>query len=92
MPCHRIFHSCQHRHGRLVVLTGIASMKLNPPAGKSYRMSPDSVWPLRCADGRTFADRKAQKERDGKMEIDNKSDSATIESVTVSEWAQKLSL
>lgn len=32
---------------------------------KYYRMSPNDAWPLRCADGRTFAERKAQ-EKDEK--------------------------
>lgn len=40
-------------------------MKLNPPAGLYYRMTQDNVWPLRCSDGRTFAERKAQ-EKDEK--------------------------
>lgn len=41
-------------------------MKLNPPAGRCYRMTQDSVWPLRCSDGRTFAERKSEKEKDVK--------------------------
>ena len=32
------------------------------PMGARHRISSDSVWPLRCADGRTFAQRKADKE------------------------------
>ena len=28
------------------------------PTDRPRRVSSDSVWPLRCADGRTFAERK----------------------------------
>lgn len=33
------------------------------PIGRGYRVSSDSVWPLRGADGLTFAERRAQQER-----------------------------
>ena len=29
-------------------------------SGNRYRVSRDSAWPLRCADGRTYAERKAE--------------------------------
>lgn len=29
------------------------------PLGMRHRISSDSAWPLRCADGRTFAERRA---------------------------------
>ena len=29
------------------------------PRDPRIRVSPDPAWPLRCADGRTFAERKA---------------------------------
>lgn len=32
------------------------------PIGLRYRVSSDSVWPLRCSDGRTFAERKAARD------------------------------
>lgn len=33
------------------------------PIGKPYRVSSNAVWPLRAADGRTFAEHHAEKER-----------------------------
>lgn len=33
------------------------------PIGRGYRVSSDSVWPLRLPDGRTFAQRRAEQER-----------------------------
>jgi hypothetical protein len=33
-------------------------IKFEAPKGKRYRVSSDSVWPLRAPDGRTFAERK----------------------------------
>lgn len=35
------------------------------PFVKPNRLSPDSFWPLRCADGRTFAERKEERKCDG---------------------------
>lgn len=34
-----------------------------PTPNPRFRTSSDSVWPLRCADGRTFAERKADQAR-----------------------------
>lgn len=34
------------------------------PKGKTTRVSSDSVWPLRRADGRTWAESKAEGEED----------------------------
>lgn len=36
------------------------------PMGRKYRVSSESAWPLRGVDGLTFAERKAQKEKDEK--------------------------
>ena len=33
------------------------------PMGRRHRISRDEVWPARCADGRTFAERKADEAR-----------------------------
>jgi len=33
------------------------------PMGLKHRISPQSAWPLRAADGRTFAERKADKDK-----------------------------
>ena len=33
------------------------------PMGLKHRISPQSAWPLRAADGRTFAERKADAAR-----------------------------
>jgi len=35
----------------------------NAPQGKTSRISSDSVWPLRRADGRTWAEVKQEKEK-----------------------------
>lgn len=34
------------------------------PMGKPYRVSSNSVWPLRGVDGRTFAQAKEERNRD----------------------------
>jgi len=36
------------------------------PLGKAYRVSSESAWPLRGADGKTFAERKAKEQEQGK--------------------------
>lgn len=33
------------------------------PLGKNHRVSSDSAWPLRGADGKTFAERRAEQEK-----------------------------
>ncbi len=33
------------------------------PIGKPYRVSSESAWPLRGADGKTFADRRKEQEQ-----------------------------
>jgi len=33
------------------------------PMGKSHRVSSDSAWPLRGADGKTFAERRKEQEQ-----------------------------
>lgn len=38
-------------------------MKLAAPMGRKHRISSDRVWPLRNADGRTWAEVKAEKDR-----------------------------
>lgn len=38
-----------------------ARVRCAAPMGLRHRISPDSAWPLRCADGRTFAERKGDK-------------------------------
>ena len=35
------------------------------PIGKTYRVSSESAWPLRGADGLTFAERKAKEREKG---------------------------
>lgn len=40
----------RHLQGRAIVQAA--------PRGRGYRISSDSAWPLRGADGRTFAERK----------------------------------
>lgn len=37
--------------------------RLAAPIGLRHRISAQSAWPLRAADGRTFAERKADKEK-----------------------------
>lgn len=34
------------------------------PMGRTHRVSSDSAWPLRAADGRTFAERRAEREKE----------------------------
>jgi len=34
------------------------------PMGRKHRVSSDSAWPLRGADGRTFAERRATHEKE----------------------------
>ena len=36
------------------------------PMGKNHRVSSDSAWPLRGADGKTFAERKAKEQEQSK--------------------------
>jgi len=36
------------------------------PMGKTHRVSSDSAWPLRGADGLTFAERKAKEREQSK--------------------------
>jgi len=36
------------------------------PLGKKHRVSSDSAWPLRGADGLTWAERKAKEQEQGK--------------------------
>lgn len=36
------------------------------PMGKTHRVSSDSAWPLRGADGLTFAERKAKEQEQNK--------------------------
>ena len=38
------------------------------PMGSQRRISSDSVWPLRTADGLTFAERKAKREAEQKAQ------------------------
>tara|TARA_R110000868_G_scaffold78985_1_gene224881 strand:+ start:317 stop:448 length:132 start_codon:yes stop_codon:yes gene_type:complete len=33
------------------------------PLGRKYRVSSDSAWPLRGQDGKTFAERRKEKEQ-----------------------------
>jgi len=33
------------------------------PMGKTHRVSSDSAWPLRGADGKTFAERRREQEK-----------------------------
>jgi len=33
------------------------------PMGKTHRVSSDSAWPLRGADGKTFAERRKEQEK-----------------------------
>ena len=33
------------------------------PMGRTYRVSSDSAWPLRGLDGKTFAERRAEREK-----------------------------
>lgn len=34
------------------------------PLGRKYRVSSDSAWPLRGLDGKTFAERRAMREKE----------------------------
>ena len=34
------------------------------PIGRKHRVSSESAWPLRGADGRTFAERRAEREKE----------------------------
>lgn len=36
------------------------------PMGRKHRVSPQSAWPLRGADGLTWAERKAKEQEQGK--------------------------
>lgn len=38
------------------------------PMGRKYRVSSDSAWPLRGADGKTFADRKRDEKEQSKCQ------------------------
>jgi len=50
-------------------LQGRALVRSIAPRGMKHRISSDSAWPLRGADGRTFAQRKAQQAQAGNEEI-----------------------
>lgn len=41
-------------------------IKLQAPYGRKHRVSSDSAWPLRGADGLTFAERKAKEQEQSK--------------------------
>lgn len=34
------------------------------PLGRTYRVSSESAWPLRGLDGKTFAERRAEQEKE----------------------------
>jgi len=34
------------------------------PLGKTYRVSSENAWPLRGLDGKTFAERRAEREKE----------------------------
>jgi len=34
------------------------------PLGKTYRVSSENAWPLRGLDGKTFAERRAEQEKE----------------------------
>jgi len=48
--------------------SGVAVMNAQQaaPMGKKHRISSDSAWPLRGADGLTFAERKAKEREQSK--------------------------
>jgi hypothetical protein len=45
--------------------SGVAVMNAQQaaPMGKKHRVSSDSAWPLRGADGKTFAERRKEQEQ-----------------------------
>jgi len=45
--------------------SGVAMMNAQQaaPMGKKHRVSSDSAWPLRGADGKTFAERRKEQEK-----------------------------
>jgi hypothetical protein len=55
-------HNHHYVHDRK---SGVAMMNApqSAPMGKTYRVSSDSVFPLRGADGKTFAERRKEREQ-----------------------------
>ena len=65
-------------HDDSIVSHGKARMVMIKPAqaapmGKTHRVSSDSAWPLRGADGKTFAERRKEQDALG-FEIREKND------------------
>ena len=48
-----------HRKARMVMIKPAQAA----PMGKAHRVSSDSAWPLRGADGKTFAERRKEQEQ-----------------------------
>jgi hypothetical protein len=57
--CH---HSVSYRKSGVVMIKPAQAA----PMGKTHRVSSESAWPLRGADGKTFAERKAKEREQSK--------------------------
>ncbi len=55
-------YDVSHRKARMVMIKPAQAA----PMGKNHRVSSDSAWPLRGADGLTFAERKAKEREQSK--------------------------
>lgn len=61
MAGHCPHYVCYRKRGVVMIKPAQAA-----PMGKTHRVSSDSAWPLRGADGLTFAERKAKEQGQGK--------------------------
>ena len=52
-------YDVSHRKARMVMI----KPQQAAPMGKKHRVSSDSAWPLRGADGKTFAERRKEQEQ-----------------------------
>ncbi len=57
---HRNNHYVSYRKARVVMIKAQQAA----PMGRKHRISSDSAWPLRGLDGKTFAERRAEREKE----------------------------
>ena len=59
MVSHANLYAAHRKSGVVMIKPAQAA-----PMGKTHRVSSDSAWPLRGADGKTFAERRKEQEQE----------------------------